>query len=68
MYKQAAGQIGDPTTPNSIKLAAIETVRKIQARYAGGGQQTGGATGGGEQPSAAPGPVRRFNPATGRIE
>lgn len=34
-YKQAAGQLGDPTVPNEIKMAAIETIKEIHQRYAG---------------------------------
>ncbi len=43
MYKQAAGQIGDSTTPNSIKQAAIDTIREIQGRYASTGRGGGGS-------------------------
>lgn len=35
LYRQSAGQIGDPTVPSEIKMAAIKTVREIQQRYAG---------------------------------
>lgn len=35
MYRQMAGQIGDPTVPAETKLAAIKTIREIQNRYAG---------------------------------
>lgn len=38
-YRQAAGQLGDPTIPNEIKQAALETIREIQQRYQGGGQR-----------------------------
>lgn len=37
-YKQAAGQLGDPTIPTELKQAAISTIREIQQRYAGGQQ------------------------------
>jgi hypothetical protein len=39
-YKAAAGQIGDPWVPRKTKLAALETVKEIQQRYAGGGSET----------------------------
>jgi hypothetical protein len=39
-YKAAAGQIGDPWVPRKTKLAALETVKEIQQRYAGGGTDT----------------------------
>lgn len=59
LYREAAGQIGDPTVPADIKKAAVATIRDIQNRYV---QR---ATG-----SAPAGEVRRrkFNPATGKIE
>jgi hypothetical protein len=57
LYREAAGQIGDSTIPNEIKKAAVSTIRGINEKYAarapGKTQQT---------------KVRRYNPATGRIE
>ncbi len=35
LYKQMAGQIGDPTLPPAQKRAAMETIAEINARYAG---------------------------------
>lgn len=35
MYRQMAGTIGDPTIPRDTKLAAIQTIREIQNKYAG---------------------------------
>lgn len=35
-YKEAAGQLGDPTVPVAIKRVAIKTIRTIQQRYVGG--------------------------------
>ena len=35
MYRQMAGAIGDPTIPADQKLAAMQTIREIQNRYAG---------------------------------
>lgn len=37
LYRQMAGQIGDPTIPAATKKAALKTIRQIQERYAGGG-------------------------------
>lgn len=34
LYKQAAGDIGDPTMPNDRKKAALKTIRKINDTYA----------------------------------
>jgi hypothetical protein len=59
LYREAAGQIGDPMVPAGIKKAAVQTIRGIQQRY----QERAGTP-------PAPGAVRRkkFNPATGKIE
>lgn len=34
LYRQMAGQIGDPTVPASIKQAAAKQVRRLQEKYA----------------------------------
>jgi len=46
LYREAAGQIGNPNVPPQTKKAAIETIRKIQNSYPG-------AFGGSGQPAAA---------------
>ncbi len=33
LYREAAGQIGDPTVPAAVKKAAVETIRQIQDKY-----------------------------------
>jgi len=33
LYREAAGQIGDPTVPAALKKAALQTVRQIQQKY-----------------------------------
>lgn len=43
MYRQAAGYLGDPTIPEADKRAAIQTIREIQQRYAGGGASASNA-------------------------
>lgn len=43
LYREMAGQIGDPTLPVKTRQAAANTVRMLNEKYAGGGQ--GGATG-----------------------
>jgi hypothetical protein len=35
LYRQMAGQIGDPTLPAEAKMAALQTIKEIQQRYAG---------------------------------
>lgn len=47
LYRQMAGQIGDPTIPNETKMAALATIKEIQGRYAGKQQ-------------AAPAPARQL--------
>jgi len=46
LYREAAGQIGNPNVPPQTKKAAIETIRKIQNSYPG-------AFGGSSQPAAS---------------
>jgi hypothetical protein len=33
LYREAAGQIGDPTVPRDIKKKAVQTIREIQNKY-----------------------------------
>lgn len=33
-YKEAAGQIGDPTIPANVRMAALKTIKELNARYA----------------------------------
>jgi len=33
LYRQSAGQIGDPNVPNTIKKAAVQTIRQLQEKY-----------------------------------
>lgn len=35
LYREAAGQLGDPTVPRETKKAAIRTIRTLQDKYAG---------------------------------
>lgn len=46
LYRQMAGQIGDPTVPRDVKKAALATIRDIQTRYAGGSATAASAAGG----------------------
>lgn len=34
LYKQMAGQIGDPTTPIDVRISALEVVKQLNAKYA----------------------------------
>lgn len=40
LYREAAGQIGDPTVPAELKKAAVQTIRQIQDKYI---ERAGGA-------------------------
>lgn len=40
LYREAAGQIGDPTVPADIKKKAVQTIRQIQDKYI---ERAGGA-------------------------
>jgi hypothetical protein len=33
LYREAAGQLGDPTVPNATKKAALKTIRRLQDQY-----------------------------------
>ena len=33
-YKEAAGQIGDPTIPANVRMAALKTIKELNSRYA----------------------------------
>lgn len=44
LYRQAAGQIGDPTVPADTKLAALETIKKINTKYKADGMPAETAT------------------------
>lgn len=50
LYKQMAGQIGDPTIPAATKRSALGAIKQIQSRYAGAPNVPKDA----QQPSAAP--------------
>ena len=38
LYREMAGQIGDPSVPNDVRRAAIATIRQLNEKYAGGQQ------------------------------
>lgn len=48
LYREAAGQLGDPNVPNATKKAAIRTIRRLQQQY-----KNNPAGAGGEANSAA---------------
>jgi hypothetical protein len=50
MYREAAGQIGDPTVPADTKLAAVQSIRSLNEKYAGV------APSGGAKPPSGPKP------------
>lgn len=59
MYREMAGQIGDPTIPNETRLAALQTLRELQQKYLSTTPATPAAV---PAPAAtAPGTVLRFD-------
>jgi hypothetical protein len=59
LYRQMAGQIGDPTVPRETKKAALTKIKSLQQQYVGG---TSGATGEWGAPAPAQAPA-----STGRV-
>ena len=48
LYKQMAGQIGDTSIPVPVRMAALETIKRLQEQYGGASKMpaTGGSSGG----------------------
>lgn len=67
LYKQMAGEIGDPAIPNERKMAALQVIEQIQQRHAGpqAALPAPGAMGSGSFGAA---PTMRWNPQTRKIE
>lgn len=42
LYQQAAGNLGDPSVPGSIKKAAVKTIRSLQEKYSEAARQSAG--------------------------
>lgn len=42
LYRQLAGQIGDPTVPAEMKRAALQTIRGLAEKYSGGAGRVAG--------------------------
>lgn len=61
MYKEMAGDLANPLVPRQRRLAALQTIRRLNEKYAAGTPAPRG--GGGDAPRRL-----KFNPATGRIE
>ena len=57
LYREAAGELGDPSVPRERKRANLMMIRSLQQKYAES------VPDGGEKPK-----VRRYNPQTGKIE
>jgi len=45
LYREAAGQIGDPTVPNAIKKGALDQIRALHKKYAAAGKAAAAAGG-----------------------
>lgn len=61
LYREMAAQVGDDTIPIPRRKAALETVKQLWGKYEVGGGQPNPTT-----PNS--GRIKRYNPATGRIE
>lgn len=54
LYTDMAGDLANPLLPVETRMAALQTIRRLNEKYAGGGESA---------------PTRkRYNPATGKIE
>lgn len=63
-YRDAAGNLADATKPVATRLAALRTMRALDAKYQNGGNSAPAAT----KPTATAPRHLKFNPATGKIE
>ena len=68
LYKQMAGDLGNPTLPASVRKAAAETVREIQRTYLNGYSATGYQPKEGATEQRVTGKIKRYNPKTGMVE
>jgi hypothetical protein len=78
LYREMAGQVGDPSIPAEQKKAAMQVIRMINRTYASENSesvankaliQNLGASGSQVPTAPANAPkIRRYNPTTGRIE
>ncbi len=53
LYRQMAGQIGDPTVTPGVKKAALAEIRRLTEQYAGGAKPPAGPAQGGTPPDIA---------------
>jgi hypothetical protein len=65
LYREMAGEIGDPSVPAPRKRAAVDMLRQLNQKYAGGAPTPAPAA-----PAGATGASKRlrFNPETGELE
>lgn len=72
LYRQMAGELGNPSLPADVRKAAAETVRGIQRTYLNGfsatGYQPDNSGYNGPDRRSTSGKIKRYNPATGMIE
>jgi hypothetical protein len=68
LYKQMAGDLGNPTLPASVRKAAAKTVREIQRTYLNGYSATGYQPKEGATEQRVTGKIKRYNPTTGMVE
>lgn len=66
MYKETAGKIGDASIPIADRMAALKVNRAIAEKYLKQNENSVAAEALGE--NKRNGPIRKYNPATGKIE
>lgn len=66
LYKEMAGQIGDPNIPSGAKRAASKIIQAINEKYIN--ENKGSVTGEAVKANQGNAKIRRYNPATQRIE
>ena len=67
-YRDASGDIANPATPNPIKKAAAKVILDLMTRRKGQFISAANAGTEADAPSGSSSGVRKYNPATGRIE
>jgi hypothetical protein len=66
LYREAAGQLGEPNVPADIKKAALRQIINLQNKYSDRAAEAVPVNP--AAPTTKPTQKRRFNPATGKIE
>jgi hypothetical protein len=65
LYREAAGQLGEPGVPAALKKAALRQIIALQNKYT---ERADAASPMNPAATTKPGVKKRYNPATGKIE